>query len=103
MDMKIMMTKMSTKMMIKALYIYAEQNCINLKGNKMKALIATIVSAFALTAFAAEPAKAPATPASAPAKAEVKKDEKKPTKSEPAKKDAKATAETAKAAAPAAK
>ena len=45
----------------------------------MKAIIATIVSAFALTAFAAEPAKAPATPAataSAPAKAEVKKDEK---------------------------
>jgi hypothetical protein len=45
----------------------------------MKTLIATIVSAFALTAFAAEPAKAPATPASA--KVEVKKDEKKPVKS----------------------
>ena len=50
----------------------------------MKAIIATIVSAFALTAFAAEPAKAPATPASAPAKAEVKKDAK-PVKSTPAK------------------
>ena len=56
----------------------------------MKAIIATIVSAFALTAFAAEPAKAPATPASAPAKAEVKKTEEvkkdaKPVKSTPAK------------------
>jgi hypothetical protein len=84
------------------LYIYAEQNCINLKGNKMKALIATIVSAFALTAFAAEPAKAPATPASAPAKAEVKKEAEvkkatQPAKSTPAK-DEKAAAPAAKPA-----
>jgi hypothetical protein len=81
----------------RCIYICRE-NCINLKGKIMKALIATIVSAFALTAFAAEPAKAPATATSAPAKAEVKKDEKKPGKSTPAKKDAKATANTAKAA-----
>lgn len=66
----------------------------------MKAIIATIVSAFALTAFAAEPAKVPATPApvaSTPAKAEVKKDVK-PAKSTPAK-DKKAAAPAAKPAA----
>lgn len=62
----------------------------------MKAIIATIVSAFALTAFAAEPAKAPATATSAPAKVEVKKDKKKANKSQPAKKDTKAATPVAK-------
>ena len=60
----------------------------------MKALIATIVSVFALSAMATEVAKAPATPASAPAKVE-KKAEVKPVKSDA---KAPAKAETAKAA-----
>jgi polysaccharide pyruvyl transferase WcaK-like protein len=85
---------LSTGCNSKALYICRDKNSyLTLKDIKMKAIIATIVSAFALTAFAAEPAKAPATPAAtasapAPAKAEVKKDEKKPAKSDSAKKDA---------------
>jgi hypothetical protein len=73
----------------------------------MKLIATLIATLFAVSAFAAEPAKKeeakPAAPAaSAPAKAEAKK-EVKPTKSEPAKKDAKATTEAAKTAAPAAK
>jgi len=82
-------------MMSKALYMHTDRFLYYLKEIKMKAIIATIVSAFALSAFAAEPAKAPASPApaaSAPAKAEVKKDEKKPVKSTaPVVKDEKAT------------
>lgn len=55
---------MSTESMPKALYIYHLT-----KETKMKQLIAIIMTAFALTAFAAEPATAPATtPAAAPAK-----------------------------------
>jgi hypothetical protein len=69
----------------------------NLKGNKMKALIATIVSVFALSAFAADAPKADAKPVAttaAPAphkadkKAEVtpaKSEAKAPAKAEPAK------------------
>ena len=61
----------------------------------MKSILTLIATVFAVTAFAAEPAKTPVTPAPAaatpaPAKAEVKKDEKKPVKSKsdkPAKKD----------------
>jgi hypothetical protein len=95
---------LSTGCNSKALYICRDKNSyLTLKDIKMKAIIAiiaTIVSAFALTAFAAEPAKAPATlaaTASAPAKAEVKKDEKKPAKSDAAKKEpAKADAKAAK-------
>ena len=67
----------------------------------MKTIIATIVSTFAFSAFAAEPAKATVTPApaataSAPAPTVAKKEEVKPAKSEPAKKDAKASAPAAK-------
>jgi hypothetical protein len=58
----------------------------------MKLIATLIATLFAVSAFAAEPAKKeeakPAAPAaSAPAKAEAKK-EVKPAKSEPAKKDA---------------
>lgn len=59
----------------------------------MKSIAILIASAFAVSAFAAEPAKAPATPTAttgAPVVVTAKKDEKKPAKSEPAKKDAKA-------------
>jgi hypothetical protein len=57
------------------------------KENKMKSLAVVIASLFAVSAFAAEPAKAPvATPAvtkaDAPVPAALKKDEKKPVKSD---------------------
>ena len=55
--------------------------------NQMKQFIALIATAFAVSAFAAEPVKAPvATPAvtkaDAPVPAALKKDEKKPVKSD---------------------
>ena len=57
------------------------------KETKMKSLAVVIASLFAVSAFAAEPAKAPvATPAvtkaDAPVPAALKKDEKKPVKSD---------------------
>ena len=84
---------LSTGCNSKALYICRDKNSyLTLKDIKMKAIIATIVSAFALTAMAADAPKAPATPASAPAKVEkkaevkpVKSDAKAPAKAEPAK------------------
>ena len=61
----------------------------------MKQFIALIATAFAVSAFAAEPAKAPvATPAvtkaDAPVPAALKKDEKKPVKSDAKPSDKKA-------------
>lgn len=73
---------------------------INLKGNIMKLIATLIAGMFAVTAFAAEPAKkeekkAVAPAASAPAaKPADKKAE--PVKSEPAKKDDKKPADAAK-------
>jgi hypothetical protein len=68
----------------------------NLKGNIMKSFAIVIATAFAVSAFAAEPVKTSAPAASAPAKVEAKKDEKKPSKSEPATKDAAPAKATAK-------
>ena len=65
------------------------------KETKMKSLAVVIASLFAVSAFAAEPAKAPvATPAvtkaDAPVPAALKKDEKKPVKSDAKPSDKKA-------------
>jgi len=46
----------------------------------MKKLFAILITAFAFSAFAAEPAKTPATPASAPMKLAKKKDHSKDKK-----------------------
>ena len=74
-----------------------------IKENQMKTIATLIAGLFAVTAFAAEPAKAPAAaaPAAAPAelKLPAKKDEKKSEAAPAAKADAKAAAPAAPAAA----
>ena len=45
----------------------------NLEGNIMKSIATLIATAFAVSAFAAEPVKTPAPAASAPANVEAKK------------------------------
>ena len=85
---------MSTQSRPSALLVYADTTAFNQKEIKMKSLVLVIASVFAVSAFAAEPAKAPiATPAVTKADAPkpvVKEDKKAPVKSSDKKDDKKA-------------